>query len=60
LDALSDDASKVPERHRPLLRRLQQMIAELELVEATAVEDEALEDLSSSRKSSWNCIIATH
>jgi hypothetical protein len=42
---LEIDESEVPERYRPLLRRLQRAIAEPELAEAMAVEDEVLEDL---------------
>lgn len=41
---LEIDESQVPERFRPFLRRLQRAIAEPELAEAMAIEDEVLED----------------
>ena len=42
---LTVDEREIPERYRPLLRRLQQAVAEPEIADAMELEDEILEEL---------------
>ena len=42
---LTVDEPEIPERYRPLLRRLQQAVAEPEIADAMELEDEILEEL---------------
>jgi hypothetical protein len=44
---LEIDEAEVPERYRPILRRLQRAVAEPEVAEAMELEDEVLEELQS-------------
>jgi hypothetical protein len=44
---LEIDEAEIPERYRPILRRLQRAVAEPEVAEAMELEDEVLEELQS-------------